>query len=70
MKIFPPFSDMFKSYVSINAIFKLFVMVFQKTLVIADVNDVDSTRVALLLKFIFFEVPYVVFRISKYLEND
>jgi len=45
-------------------------MVFQKTLVIADVNDVDSTRVALLLKFIFFEMPYVVFRISKYLEND
>jgi hypothetical protein len=26
--------------------------------------------VALLLKFIIFEVPYVVFRISKYLEND
>jgi hypothetical protein len=60
----------FKSYVSLNAIFKLFFMVFQKTLVIADVNDVDSTRVALLLKFIFFEMPYVVFRISKYLEND
>jgi ABC-type transporter Mla MlaB component len=32
-------------------------MKFQKTLAIANVNDVDSTRVALLLKFIVFEVP-------------
>jgi hypothetical protein len=60
----------FKSYVSLNAIFKLFFMVFQKTLAITDVDDVHSTKVALLLKFIIFEVPYVVFRISKYLEND
>jgi hypothetical protein len=45
-------------------------MVFQKTLAIADVDDVDSKRVAFLLKFIIFEVPYVVFRISKYLEID
>ncbi len=59
-----------KSYVSLNAIFKLFFMEFQKTLAIANVNDVDSTRVALLLKFIVFEVPYVVLIISKCLEND
>ncbi len=54
-----------KSYVSLNAIFKLFFMEFQKTLAIANVNDVDSTRVALLLKFIVFEVPYVVFQMFR-----
>jgi hypothetical protein len=40
-------------------------MEFQKTLAIANVNDVDSTRVALLLKFIVFEVPYVVFQMFR-----